>query len=545
MKKHLLVFEFGFIAKAMKIQILLLIVLGFFYSGAFAQKIVWKPIASLPKECAGGEAVAYNNKIFFVAYSDPNFYEYDILLNKWKNLAGLPDQGNHAAAEVGGKIYVISGDLSANTSTNFVYNPEINIWNTLAPMPIRRQHFGCGMVNNKIYIMGGITSFNDVPSSCTRKNEVYDIATDSWAEKASVPTSRNNPAVVAMDSLIYVIGGAGTSSSIWTLIKTVEYYNANTNKWETKKDLPAATFLPGAVVVNKKVVVLGGQNASGVGVSSVYIYDPATDTWTQTTSLPKINVLGGIVAVSNKIYVIGGTESVSYNAPIYSDVYEGLVISEGNFIPEVYRTIPDVSIIAGEKYMYKIPDFTFLDDDILTYSCKQSNGKDLPAWLAFYPSARLFIGTPPNADTLTIRVTVTDKENVSVYDEFQIIVTSATNIEDHQNQLPVELKLMQNYPNPFNPETTISYTIPASLNPSNSPRYAGAAGGGTLVSLKVFDLLGREVATLVDEYKQAGSYNVVFNVETHHGTSLPSGVYFYKLQTDNGFSETKKLMIIK
>ena len=98
------------------------------------------------------------------------------------------------------------------------------------------------------------------------------------------------------------------------------------------------------------------------------------------------------------------------------------------------------------------------------------------------------------------------------------------------NSIPSEFRLEQNYPNPFNPETTIKYTIPASLNPSK---------GGTLVSLKVFDLLGGEVATLVNEYQQAGSY-----VKTLHATSLPSGVYFYRLQAGS-FSETKKMLLIK
>ncbi|OGU64634.1 MAG: hypothetical protein A2499_09610 [Stygiobacter sp. RIFOXYC12_FULL_38_8] len=91
-------------------------------------------------------------------------------------------------------------------------------------------------------------------------------------------------------------------------------------------------------------------------------------------------------------------------------------------------------------------------------------------------------------------------------------------------EAPSQLKLAQNYPNPFNPETTISFQIPFASH----------------VTLKVYDVLGREVATLVDEFKQAGTY-----VKTLHATSLPSGVYFYKLQTDNGFSETKKLMLMK
>ena len=91
-------------------------------------------------------------------------------------------------------------------------------------------------------------------------------------------------------------------------------------------------------------------------------------------------------------------------------------------------------------------------------------------------------------------------------------------------EAPSQLKLAQNYPNPFNPETTINFQIPFASH----------------VTLKIYNVLGREVATLVDEFKQAGTY-----VKTLHATSLPSGVYFYKLQTDNGFSETKKLMLMK
>jgi hypothetical protein len=84
-------------------------------------------------------------------------------------------------------------------------------------------------------------------------------------------------------------------------------------------------------------------------------------------------------------------------------------------------------------------------------------------------------------------------------------------------------KLAQNYPNPFNPATTISYTIPKS----------------GLVSLKVFDIAGKEVATLVNEVKNAGSYNFKFNA-----ANLSSGVYFYRLQAGE-FVETKKMFLLK
>ncbi|MBE0573074.1 MAG: T9SS type A sorting domain-containing protein [Ignavibacteriaceae bacterium] len=90
--------------------------------------------------------------------------------------------------------------------------------------------------------------------------------------------------------------------------------------------------------------------------------------------------------------------------------------------------------------------------------------------------------------------------------------------------------LEQNYPNPFNPSTKIKYTIP-SVTLSEVE--------GSLVSLKIYDLLGNEVSTLVNEEKPAGSYEVEFNAE-----GLSSGVYFYKLQLNN-FTDTKKMILIR
>lgn len=91
------------------------------------------------------------------------------------------------------------------------------------------------------------------------------------------------------------------------------------------------------------------------------------------------------------------------------------------------------------------------------------------------------------------------------------------------NQLPENFSLSQNYPNPFNPSTTIKYQLPQA----------------EFVSLKVFDVLGDEIATLVKEEKSSGSYDVEFKAE-----NLPSGTYFYKLQAGN-FVETKKMVLIK
>jgi hypothetical protein len=112
------------------------------------------------------------------------------------------------------------------------------------------------------------------------------------------------------------------------------------------------------------------------------------------------------------------------------------------------------------------------------------------------------------------------------------IVTSVQNEE----QNPIAFSLEQNYPNPFNPSTTIRYAIPSVI--------ASGAKQSQLVTLKVYDVLGNEVATLVNEEKPAGSYEVNFNSHSDEGQNLSSGIYFYKLQAGS-LVETKKMILLR
>ncbi|MBX3006767.1 MAG: T9SS type A sorting domain-containing protein [Melioribacteraceae bacterium] len=118
----------------------------------------------------------------------------------------------------------------------------------------------------------------------------------------------------------------------------------------------------------------------------------------------------------------------------------------------------------------------------------------------------------------------------------------ATDVKDEK--IPNEFKLNQNYPNPFNPDTIISYQLSAS-----SP-----------VSLKIYDLLGREISTLVNEFQDAGIYNVRFknDISSHSPasggfiraggqaqySSLSTGIYLYTLQAGN-YSQTKKMVFLR
>jgi|WetSurSiteA1Bulk_404760.scaffolds.fasta_scaffold04367_1 hypothetical protein len=113
--------------------------------------------------------------------------------------------------------------------------------------------------------------------------------------------------------------------------------------------------------------------------------------------------------------------------------------------------------------------------------------------------------------------------------------TTTVGVEDEDLPIASEFKLEQNYPNPFNPSTKIKFTIPSVIASETKQSY--------LVTLKVYDVLGNEIATLVNEEKPAGEYEVEFN--TSSIKHLPtSGVYFYQLRAGD-FVETKKMILIK
>jgi hypothetical protein len=123
-----------------------------------------------------------------------------------------------------------------------------------------------------------------------------------------------------------------------------------------------------------------------------------------------------------------------------------------------------------------------------------------------------FVLGSPELETLWI-------DDISIMETF----TGTLDVDKNSDGSIDEYWLAQNYPNPFNPTTSIEYRV----------------GSMEYVTLKVYDLLGREVATLVNEEKTAGSYEIEFDA-----SNLSSGIYFYKLQASN-FSETKKMILIK
>ncbi|MFA6597270.1 MAG: family 16 glycosylhydrolase [Ignavibacteriaceae bacterium] len=133
---------------------------------------------------------------------------------------------------------------------------------------------------------------------------------------------------------------------------------------------------------------------------------------------------------------------------------------------------------------------------------------------------------PGNPDTTTVFPQKMYVDYVRVYQE-----VPASTDEDEGNIVPGQFKLQNNFPNPFNPETEIGFQLPTN----------------NFVTLKIYNVLGNEVATLINEEKPAGKYSVKFDTTIHHQlttNTIPSGVYYYSL-TAGSFRETKKMMFLK
>jgi IS1 family transposase len=143
---------------------------------------------------------------------------------------------------------------------------------------------------------------------------------------------------------------------------------------------------------------------------------------------------------------------------------------------------------------------------------------------AFIPTSSTFFGDYTNITAYNGVVrpiwTRLDGTSLSV---MTAIIGTPTGVTEPVAVIPKEYRLEQNFPNPFNPSTLINYSIPKN----------------SYVTLKIYDMLGREVANLVSEYKEAGDYSYNFN-----GKEYSSGIYFYKL-TAGDFTSTKKMMLNK
>jgi N-acetylneuraminic acid mutarotase len=212
-----------------------------------------------------------------------NAWEYDPATDNWKALAPLPTKrGSPVAVTVGDKMYVIGGSTPGPKETSVPlpgthwalgsveeYDPAANTWRQRSPMPTSRNHAIAGVVNGKIYVIGGRVGAAGISAaSNTNVVEQYDPATDSWGTvRARMPTARSAMASGVHGGRIYVTGGEFQDSQMMATFRSLEAYDPATNNWTILPNMPVGRHgLAGAVVGNRLHMVSGDVQSAGTGV---------------------------------------------------------------------------------------------------------------------------------------------------------------------------------------------------------------------------------------------------------------------------------------
>jgi N-acetylneuraminic acid mutarotase len=212
-----------------------------------------------------------------------NAWEYDPAADSWKALAPLPSKrGSPVAAVVNGKIYVIGGasmhpgskEVSIHparphraVSTNDVYDPATNSWESRSPMPTARNHAAVGAVNNKIYVIGGRVGNGFITrASNVDIVEVYDPVTDQWGPLlAAMPTPRSAVAWGVHGGKIYVVGGEVRNNVLSATYRAVEAYDPARNSWSTLPPMVFSRHGSASDFIGNRLHVVSGNVQSGGG----------------------------------------------------------------------------------------------------------------------------------------------------------------------------------------------------------------------------------------------------------------------------------------
>ena len=219
----------------------------------------------------------------------------------------------------GGQEIVEGGQIPIDKT--WEYNPATDSWKALAPMPTARTAPTAAEFNGKIYVIGGNSvqaglklapMTNAIPQRSLSVNEVYDPASNKWETRREMPTARNHVAVGVVNGKMYVIGGriGGANLASTFNVGLVEVYDPVANAWGAKRaSMPVTRTGIGWATYQGKIFVAGGENVDPL-MHAVYghfqVYDPATNAWSELPPIAPPRHGTNVAAIGNRIYVIGG-----------------------------------------------------------------------------------------------------------------------------------------------------------------------------------------------------------------------------------------------
>jgi hypothetical protein len=396
----------------------------------------------------------------------------------------------YALAVVGNEV-VVGGDfteaggVSANNVARF--NTQANTWSTLgtgSSNGVNNVVWALAVVGNEVFVGGYFTEAGGVSANSVAR---FNTQTNTWS---ALGTGSSNgvsggdyPYVYALAVVgnEVVVGGYFTEAG-GVSANRVARFNTQTNTWSTLgtgSSNGVNSYVYALAVVGNEVVVGGSfTSAGGVSANRVARFNTQTNTWSTLGT-------GSSNGVNDRVYAL---------AVVGNEVVVG-----GRFTS------------AGGVSANNVARFNTQTNTWSTLGTGSSNGVNNYVRALAVVGNEVFVGgwfTSAGG----IASTFIARWN-----------SGTSRVEQLSPTAPKTFLLEQNYPNPFNPSTTIRYQLPVASE----------------VKLEVYDVLGKKIATLVNERQSAGSYQVVWNA-----SGLSSGTYFYRLQAGT-FVETKKMIMVK
>jgi len=253
-----------------------------------------------------------------------NFGRFDPVANSWTPLAPVPDFDNGQASAVYapnvGKLFVFGGsEFALGTVSNVtrIYDIATNKWSTGAPMPDVRAFMGSGYFNGKIYLVGGYTTGNVDPAFAQVWE--YDPAANTWnTSRRSMPLALGGAGSGVINGHLYIAGGRDINN---TNYNTLYDYDIAADTWTQRANLPEGTNVPSSAVIGGQLWIVGGGNpflgsdafprAGQKGdapdtSNTLQIYDPATNSWSTGPSMNEFRSFAAGCAIGNTAVAVGG-----------------------------------------------------------------------------------------------------------------------------------------------------------------------------------------------------------------------------------------------
>ena len=346
----------------------------------------WSTGPSMPSFRTGLGATGFNGSIYFAGGQDEAHHLSSVMTftpcfdrGAWITKAPMPtNRGSSAIAEINGIVYVAGGfsfpPWTFHTVTE-AYDPRNNTWSTKAPMPTARDTTGTNgaVVDGKMYVIGGnAKSKGGGLGFCTDANEAFDPVRDTWTTRAAMPTARCHIAAVALNGLIYAVGGTNTGGSV--RYSTVEIYNPTTNSWTKGTPMPTARDQVTAGVIDGILYVAGGMKLSGA-LDTVEAFDPKTNRWTTKAHMPTPRFQHAAVVVNGSLFVIGGVNGLTLVPTI--DVFDASTNSWTTLLSPLPTVRKQVAVVAIENALFAIggadkiadPSFVGANEQFISPSC--------------------------------------------------------------------------------------------------------------------------------------------------------------------------------